>query len=43
MHFFENKVSWHLVYEDGAYSLYFNVYRYICLKIFLVIDNEVHR
>ena len=42
MNFFENKIDWHLVYELDAYSLFNTVNRWICVKNFLIIDNEVH-
>ena len=41
MYFFENKIGWKLAYEGNAYFLY-TVYRWICLKNFLLTDNEAH-
>jgi hypothetical protein len=38
MHFFENMEGWWLVFEKGPYFLCITK----CLKIFLVINNEVY-
>jgi len=40
-YFFGNKLGWHLVHEDDAYSLY-SYCVWTNLKNFLIIANEVH-
>jgi hypothetical protein len=41
MYFFENKIVWHLDCYSDALPCINTVYRRICLKNFLIIDNAV--
>jgi hypothetical protein len=42
MYFYENKISWYLVFEDNVFPFVNIVYGWIFLKNSQVIDNEVH-